>query len=57
MTKAPLSVISGISPKKISCSLTSPVSLLNNLTSTFKGAAYVAYLSLHSLIEYLGSSK
>ena len=39
ITKEPLSVIIGMSPKKISCSFTSPVSWLNNLTSTFKGAA------------------
>ena len=56
ITKVPLSVIMGISPKNISCSFTSPVSWLNKRAATFKGAANVAYLSLQPLIEYLGSS-
>ena len=53
----PVSVIKGISPKNTSCSLTSPVSLINNLAFTFKGAEYVTFLSRLSLTEYLGSSK
>ena len=38
ITNVPLSVIIGISPMKISCSFTSPVSRLNKRTSTLKGA-------------------
>ena len=44
------------SPIKMSCSFNSPVSLFNKLALTLKGAAYVASLSLHSSIVYLGCS-
>ena len=53
ITNVPVSVIKGISPIKISRSTISPVSLLFSLTTTFKGAAYVASLSLHSSMVYL----
>ena len=53
----PASVIKGISPRKTSCSLTSPVSWINTRASTFKGAANVTIRSFASFTEYLGASK
>ena len=54
--KVPFSVINGKSPMNTSCSFISPVSLFISLTFTFRGAQYVASLSLHSSISYLGLS-
>ena len=54
--KVPPAVIMGKSPIKISCSLISSVSMLRRRTLTFKGAAYVASLALHSSSVYLGFS-
>ena len=57
MINVPVSVMSGKSPMKTSCSFTSPVSLLTRRTLTRKGAEYVASRSLHLSISYLGFPK
>jgi hypothetical protein len=57
MTKVPESVMSGKSPIKTSCSLTSPVSFTMKRTFTNSGAAYVLSLDMHSSTETGGSSK
>jgi len=64
MIKVPLSVISGISPKYTSCSLTARISLVfvmesifqtTSLMVTFIGAAKVRPLKRHSSSEFFGS--
>ena len=47
-------IVTSNSSKISDCSFTSPVCLLNRRAVTYRGAAYVASRSLHSLIEYLG---
>src|SRR5213594_3718101 len=55
MTNVPLSVIQGKSPRKTSCSATSPVSLFTSSTRAHSGFAYVMSLVRHSSSEYFGS--
>jgi len=57
MMNVPVGVMSGKSPMKSSCSLTSPVSLTISSTLTRSGAANVASRSRHSASEYFGSPK
>src|SRR5437867_2158381 len=55
ITKVPLSVIHGKSPRKTSCSETSPVSLFTSSTRAQSGLLNVRSLVRHSSSEYFGS--
>src|SRR2546426_2213784 len=55
ITKVPLSVIQGKSPRNTSCSVTSPVSLFTSSTRAQSGFEYVRSFVRHSSSEYLGS--
>ena len=56
MMNVPCSVISGRSPRKSSCSLTSPLTFTVSSARTRSGAPYVVSRWRHSRSEYLGSS-
>src|SRR3989441_12759540 len=55
ITKVPLSVIQGKSPRKTSCSVTSPVSLFTSSTRAHRGLENVRSFVRHSSSEYFGS--
>src|SRR5207248_6423642 len=55
ITNVPLSVIHGKSPRKTSCSVTSPVSLFTSSTRAQSGLEKVRSFVRHSSSEYLGS--
>src|SRR5438094_5105480 len=55
ITKVPLSVIHGKSPRNTSCSVTSPVSLFTSSTRAHRGLENVRSFVRHSSSEYFGS--